>query len=648
MIRGSVANRIKEIVQSVNGLFGNITLTSSGGTVTITTPTADTINLESSGGGGSVTSVNGQTGVVVLDTGDIASVVDSRYVTDAQLVVIGNTSGTNTGDVTVTDSSEIDFTLTGQNITASLIAGSIDETKLDASVNVSLDLADTALQVNQTITLSGDITGSGATSITTTLATVNSNVGSFGSATQVAQVTLDGKGRATAASNVSIQIAESQVTNLVSDLAGKQPLDATLTSIAAVSGVQGDLLYASGTDTWTRLAKDANATRYLSNQGTSNNPSWNQVNLANGVTGDLPLANLAPSSAASKLLARGSAAGGGDWQEISIDSTLTMLGTTLGVTVTTPFAMQTDGNSFTTNALYRAADSTGTTAKPTDIIVDNSENISGIGSLQLVSGGALRTGTSAGNTVLLQAYDVDGAAYTTFGTLTANNSPTLNFENTTIGITAPAQGNFGNSTNYASFSSGGNLVFNGTAQYLLNLDQFAFAVNGLPTTGVKFRFFTGVAGYAFTDLAGADIASIDVSGTDSIVNAVYGYAHGVASPASIGSNQNDYAGFAGAGFGRLSSSANYNITGVVAPTNSRPQFKFGCNTGTETINLTSNDTGSTAANRFALANDDTINVYPGEMFIEQYDTTSLKWRAGKLSNITRGHVNALATATYIV
>lgn len=48
--------------------------------------------------------------------------------------------------VTVTDSSEIDFTLTGQDITASLIAGSIDETKLDASTNASLDLADSALQ----------------------------------------------------------------------------------------------------------------------------------------------------------------------------------------------------------------------------------------------------------------------------------------------------------------------------------------------------------------------------------------------------------------------------------------------------------------------------------------------------------------------
>lgn len=54
----------------------------------------------SSTGGGAVDSVNDQTGVVVLDTGDVASVVDSRYVTDAQLNVIGNTSGTNTGDQT--------------------------------------------------------------------------------------------------------------------------------------------------------------------------------------------------------------------------------------------------------------------------------------------------------------------------------------------------------------------------------------------------------------------------------------------------------------------------------------------------------------------------------------------------------------------
>lgn len=54
---------------------------------------------------------------------------------------------------------------------------------------------------------------------------------------------------------------------------------------------QGDLFYSSATNTPAKLAKDTNATRYLSNTGATNNPAWAQVNLANGVTGTLPVAN---------------------------------------------------------------------------------------------------------------------------------------------------------------------------------------------------------------------------------------------------------------------------------------------------------------------------------------------------------------------
>jgi hypothetical protein len=55
---------------------------------------------------------------------------------------------------------------------------------------------------------------------------------------------------------------------------------------------QGDIIYASAADTFAALAKNTTATRYLSNTGASNNPAWAQVDLSNGVTGNLPVTNL--------------------------------------------------------------------------------------------------------------------------------------------------------------------------------------------------------------------------------------------------------------------------------------------------------------------------------------------------------------------
>lgn len=67
--------------------------------------------------------------------------------------------------------------------------------------------------------LTGDGTATGPGSAVLTLATVNSSPGAIGSASQTITETVNGKGLVTAASAVSIQIAESQVTNLITDLA---------------------------------------------------------------------------------------------------------------------------------------------------------------------------------------------------------------------------------------------------------------------------------------------------------------------------------------------------------------------------------------------------------------------------------------------
>jgi hypothetical protein len=66
------------------------------------------------------------------------------------------------------------------------------------------------------------------------------------------------------------------------------------------------LYYNAGT-TLTALAKNTTATRYLSNTGANNNPAWAQVDLTNGVTGDLPFSSLAQGSALSVLGVTGNA-----------------------------------------------------------------------------------------------------------------------------------------------------------------------------------------------------------------------------------------------------------------------------------------------------------------------------------------------------
>lgn len=98
-----IIQQCEEVVVNISECGGGIQSIVAGANVTVDdTDPLNPIVSASGGGGGAVDSVNGQIGVVVLDTGDISSVSNSRYVTDADLVILSNTSGTNSGNETAT------------------------------------------------------------------------------------------------------------------------------------------------------------------------------------------------------------------------------------------------------------------------------------------------------------------------------------------------------------------------------------------------------------------------------------------------------------------------------------------------------------------------------------------------------------------
>ena len=117
-----------------------------------------------------VTSIFGRTGNVVATSGDyttaiVADSADKRYVTDAQLTVIGNTSGTNSGNQTITNSSDA----TSHTVTLSASGGSV---QLIEGTNITLTTGGTASAGTVTIAATGS---SGATTALDNLASVAIN-----------------------------------------------------------------------------------------------------------------------------------------------------------------------------------------------------------------------------------------------------------------------------------------------------------------------------------------------------------------------------------------------------------------------------------------------------------------------------------------
>ncbi len=167
-ITDSVQVNVNEAITQV--FTDGVTVTGNG---TMSNPLVAVVG----GGGGAVDSVNGQTGVVVLDTSDISEVTNKKYVTDAQLTVIVNTSGTNTGDnaANTTSNSYADGKVsdTAYNATSWDAVTGIAPSK--NAVRDKIEAMDTAIALNTAkvtnATHTGEVTGATALTVDKTAIT---------------------------------------------------------------------------------------------------------------------------------------------------------------------------------------------------------------------------------------------------------------------------------------------------------------------------------------------------------------------------------------------------------------------------------------------------------------------------------------------
>lgn len=124
------------------------------------------------------------------------------------------------------------------------VAGIFTDPTLLTLTQVTTALGYTPLSGNQTITFTGDATGSGATSVSLTLANSGVTAGSYGSSTSVPVITVDAKGRLTSVTTSSI----SGSLTFTGDVTGTGATGGTTTLTLASVGTAG---------TYTKVTTDA-------------------------------------------------------------------------------------------------------------------------------------------------------------------------------------------------------------------------------------------------------------------------------------------------------------------------------------------------------------------------------------------------------
>jgi hypothetical protein len=161
--------------------------------------------------------------------------------------VTGDPFEIHAGDGLSDGNAELQLTTAGDLI----IKGNITATGGSISGNASTA---TKLATARTIAITGDLAytspsfdGSANVTAAGTLATVNSNVGSFGSATQTGTFTVNGKGLITAASNVTITPAVGSITGLGTGIATFLATPSSANLLAAITDETGSGALVFGT-----------------------------------------------------------------------------------------------------------------------------------------------------------------------------------------------------------------------------------------------------------------------------------------------------------------------------------------------------------------------------------------------------------------
>lgn len=129
----------------------------------------------------------------------------------------------------------------------------------------------------KTITLGGNVTTSGAYALTLNLSGATS-------------VTLPTSGTLLSTSVTTLSSLTS-IGTIATGVWQGTAVDVPYGGTNLASVAQGDIIYGSAPNVYSKLTKSTSSSRVLCNTGSSNNPAWCQVDLTTGVTGVLPTAN---------------------------------------------------------------------------------------------------------------------------------------------------------------------------------------------------------------------------------------------------------------------------------------------------------------------------------------------------------------------